>query len=137
MTCTPNNCTNNEYHACKERLLELEEAKATGMIIRWKVKILEQGEKSTKYFFGLENINAIKKQVWKLALDNGKIITIDDDILKRRKVFEKRYKSKVFDVEDDCVEALCNNNTIPELTKSEQEMCEEVITEKECIWKSV
>ena len=30
------------------------------------------------------------------------------------------------------MEALCNNNTIPELPKSEQEMCEEVITEKEC-----
>ena len=29
------------------------------------------------------------------------------------------------------MEALCNNNTIPELTKREQEMCEEVITEKE------
>ena len=83
----------NEYHACKDRFMELEEAKATGMIIRSKVKFLEQGEKSTKYFFGLEKFNAIKKQVRKLVLDNGKIITTDDDILKEaEKFYEKLYK---------------------------------------------
>ena len=48
-----------------------------------------------------------------------------------KSVIDQKYFC-LFDVEDDSVEALCNNNTIPELTKSEQEMFDEVITGKEC-----
>ena len=71
------------------------------------------------------------KQVQKPIPGNGKIITADDDILKEEeKFYENLYKSKV---EDDSVTFLCNNNIIPELIKSEEDMiCDEVITENKC-----
>ena len=56
----------NEYYACKERLLELEEIKAKGVIIRSKVRWLEEGERCTQYFFGLETFNYNKKQIRKI-----------------------------------------------------------------------
>ena len=69
-------------YACKERLLELEEIKAKGVIIRSKVRWLEEGERCTQYFFGLEKINYNKKQIRRITLDNGKTITTDSEILK-------------------------------------------------------
>ena len=72
----------NEYYTCKERLKELEEHKANGIIIRSKVQWLEKGEKSTQYFFSLEKFNYIKKQVRKLILDNGETVTTDKEIIK-------------------------------------------------------
>ena len=85
----------NEYYTCKERLRELEEHKANGIIIRSKVQWLEKGEKSTQYFFSLEKFNYIKKQVRKLILDNGETVTTDKEIIKESvNFYEKLYESK-------------------------------------------
>ena len=62
----PGNEISEEYYTCKARILELEELKAKGAIIRSKVKWLEEGEKSTQYFFSLEKYNYSKKNIRKL-----------------------------------------------------------------------
>ena len=59
-----NNCNNEEqlsaeikYDNLKTELQQIYEAKGKGAILRSKVRWVEQGEKSTKYFFNLEKRN--------------------------------------------------------------------------------
>ena len=65
---TSDNSTNTEYYECKERLMEIEKVKAEGAIIRSKVKCIEEGERSTQYIFGLENLITLKNTCGNLYL---------------------------------------------------------------------
>ena len=84
-----------------------------------------QGERSTQYFFGLEKFNYIKKHVRKLILDNGKVVTTNEEILKETLTFyEKLYKAKKYSEEEDNWDFLYNES-IPKLNRCEKEMCDE------------
>ena len=76
------NDIDNEYYACNELLMKLEERKAKGVTIRSKVRWLEEGERCTQYFFGLEKFSYNKKQKRKIILDNHETVTTDSEILK-------------------------------------------------------
>ncbi len=126
----PGNYVNDEYHTCKERLKELEDKKANGAIIRSRVKWLEDGEKSTHYFYDLEKYNYTKKNVRKLELENGEKLTGNDQILSEaQKFYESLYTSQYNNVDNNDFFDNCN---IPELNMKERESCDKVITEKEC-----
>jgi hypothetical protein len=57
------------------------------------VQWIEEGEKPTKYFCGLESTNFTSKIIPKIERDDGKTITKQFDILKETKVFyEELYK---------------------------------------------
>jgi hypothetical protein len=57
------------------------------------VQWIEEGEKPTKYFCGLESKNFTSKIIPKIERDDGKTITKQFDILKETKVFyEELYK---------------------------------------------
>ena len=60
--------------------------KVEAQSFRAKVTWLNEGERSTKYFFGLEKRNYIKRNMRKL-LSNGKIITNQKKILQAQKTF--------------------------------------------------
>ena len=112
--------------------MEIEKVKAEGAIIRSKVKFIEEGERRTQYFFGLEKFNYIKKHIWKLILDNGKVVTTNEEILKETLTFyEKLYKAKKYSEEEDNWDFLYNES-IPKLNRCEKGMCDEEITENEC-----
>ena len=81
---------------------------------------LEKGEKSTQYFFSLEKFSYIKKQVIKLILDNGEMVTTDSEIIKESvNFYEKLYESKGGADEDDILYFLSTKN-IPTLNNSER-----------------
>ena len=64
-----------EYEQIKRELKDIETEKIKGMIIRSRIQWHEEGERSTKFFLGLEKANAIKKTMRKLYLPNGNMTT--------------------------------------------------------------
>ena len=50
-----------DYNNAKKSLREVESYKTKGVIIRSKIQWVEEGEQSSKYFFGLEKNNYAKK----------------------------------------------------------------------------
>ncbi len=61
--------------------------KTKGAMIRSRTKWVEEGEKSTKYFFNLEKRNHASKNVIRLRLADNSIITDQNEILKEEKKF--------------------------------------------------
>ena len=85
-----NNCNNeeqlsaeiNEYDNLKAELQQIYEAKAKGAILRSKVRWVEQGEKSTKYFFNLEKRNFNRKVITEIRREDGKTL-LEEHVLYR------------------------------------------------------
>ena len=120
----------NEYDTCKTRLNRIYENKAKGVIVRSRARWLEQGEKSTKYFFNLEKSNFTRKHIRKLRLENNDLITESNEILSEAsKFYEQLYKTS--NVEEDNDGIFLNDN-IPKLTQENMISCEKEITENEC-----
>ena len=129
----PGDSLNNEYHACKVRASELEEIKAKGAIIRSKVKWLEEGEKSTSFFFGVEKYNFNKKHLRKIIVDDGTVITDNDLILRKARNFYKLLYKSNCPTYDDLSNQFFSNNNLPQLCDAERESCDTEITEQECL----
>jgi hypothetical protein len=55
------------------------------LLLRSRVQWIEEGEKPTKYFCGLESKNFTSKIIPKIERDDGKTITKQFDILKETK----------------------------------------------------
>ena len=119
----PNDHVLFEYNRIKERIKEIEQEKIQGAIIRSKSKFVEEGEKSTSYFFGLEKRNAVKKQMRKLKMKDGEIITDSNKILKEQTNFYKNlYSSKI--PENDDIGKFTNDQLLPKLTTAQKQLCE-------------
>ena len=78
----------------QERIEKLYEKKVEGIIVRFRARWHEYGEKNSKYFFNLEKLNHAKKHIRKLRM--CRVITTDPfKILEAEKTFyENLYKSK-------------------------------------------
>ena len=50
-------------------------------MIRSRIQWIDEGEKTTKFFYALEHKNYINKTIKKLELSNGEIITDQSKIL--------------------------------------------------------
>ena len=66
----------------KLELTELRQIKVKGSVIRSRATNLVEKEKSTKYFCSLETHNYLSKIISKLEKADGRIITVQHDILK-------------------------------------------------------
>ena len=71
-----------------------------GVRIRSKAQWIENGEKPTKYFCGLEKRNYINKTILRLQLENDIILTDQKKILKE---VENYYKT-LYSNKDNCLE---------------------------------
>ena len=60
----------NEFFEAEVKLNSLLDLETQGLITRSRAQWTEQGERSTKYFFGLEKSNSKKKSICKLVKDN-------------------------------------------------------------------
>ncbi len=131
-----------ERHPSDDKLSEVEQLRqdielfernrAKGAIVRSKVQWFEEGEKSTKFFFGLEKHNYLKKYIRKLKLENGLITTDDQRITEELKQFYSNlYKSTV--TRRDLPAYLFPVDAIPKITDYDKEMCEELVTIEECL----
>ena len=113
--------------------------KAKGAQIRAGVKWIGEGEKSTKFFYGLEksrnNLNTIKR----LTKINGEIITDEREIVEEvgmhfRNIYNNNHPSNHFS--DDLsaqFEDFASELNLPTLDENEVELCDAHITEAEVI----
>ena len=63
----------NEFFEAEVKLNSILDLETQGLITRSRAQWTEQGERSTKYFFGLEKSNSKKKSICKLVKDNVKL----------------------------------------------------------------
>ena len=119
----------------KQELETIRKEKMRGKIVRSRVKWIEEGEKPSKYFCGLESRNFTSKIIPKVEREDGQIITNQKDILMETKLFyETLYKDrdcsgngcKITDLETDL-----KNLDFQKLTLEEQMSLEGEITASE------
>jgi hypothetical protein len=79
----------------KHELESLRNEKMKGKLVRSRAQWVDEGEKPTKYFCGLESKNYTSKIIPKVEKDNGEIVTDQKEILKEVQYFyENLYKNK-------------------------------------------
>ncbi len=119
-----------EYNEVKQELKQMDDKEVNGLIIRSKVQWHEEGERSTKYFLGLEKSRGIKKHIRKLRLKNGSITTDPGEILSAQvDYYSNLYTSKV-KYDNDELQKYFDN--IPILNEVDKIKCEGDVTIQEC-----
>ena len=94
---------------CKEELENIRKAEVKGIFLRSKAKLIEEGEKPTKYFCHLEKRNFTNKTVTKLINNKGETINSQLEILKEIENFYFRlYSSRDENLEDVNLENIAN-----------------------------
>lgn len=120
-----------EYTKAKHDLEALRKIKIQGYMMRSKVKWLDQGEKTSKYFLNLEKRNYTSKLIPKLRLESGDYVTQTDDILKeQRRYYKELYTEKTMSTEAE-IDIALSNLTAPELDPKTSESLEGPISYKE------
>ena len=128
---------NNRINNTKQKLeiISIEEAKMAS--IRAGVKWIQEGEKSNKYFLGLEKcrnsantINALKKHS-----DNTKTVTSSEEILKELSSFYKELfqETKTNEIIKTHQQKFMSDLYIPKLDTLDSEMLEYEISEHELL----
>ena len=117
------------YLLAKEKLKQLELKDLEAIKIKTKARFLEEGERSTRYFYSLEKSRQASQTIHLLTKDNLDTISEPQDLLKETHSF---YKA-LFTAEA-CDERARNqflNCDIPRLPEKARESCEGVVTEEE------
>ena len=84
MSKQPSTCNDNKDQQLNAKIVELENIylhEAKGAQIRSRAQWVEEGEKNTKYFLGLEKHNGKKRQIKSLRRSNGAYATSTSEIL--------------------------------------------------------
>ncbi|KAJ8028516.1 hypothetical protein HOLleu_30774 [Holothuria leucospilota] len=102
-----------------------------GALIRSKVKWIEEGEKSTKFFFNLEKSRQKKKVMRQILKDNGELITDQKSIMKEQVSFYRSlYRKEGVTTENI---SLLTMYISKKLSPSERDSCDQSITEEELL----
>ena len=117
------------YLLAKEKLKQLDLKELEAAKIKTKARFLEEGERSTRYFYSLEKKRQGNQTIHTLTKDNLDTISEPQDLLKETHNF---YKA-LFTAEacDECARNQFFNCDIPRLPEKARESCEGVITERE------
>ncbi len=128
------NSTNNqdeiekEIKNAKNEMEQYIAEKTKGAMIRSRLRWVEEGEKSTKYFFNLEKRNYNSKSLVRLKGPNNDIISDQKEILKEEKRFyEKLLLSEIIDADDDTFFQV----DAPKLSENEKNELSKAISEQE------
>ena len=117
------------YLLVKEKLKQLELKELEAIKIKTKARFLEEGERSTRYFYSLDKSRQADQTIHTLTKENLDTISEPQDLLKETYSF---YKT-LFTAEG-CDESVRNqflNCDIPRLPEEACESCEGIITEEE------
>ena len=121
----------NEIDTLKRKIDLLYEEKAKGAQIRAREKWLEQGEKNTKYFLGLEKQRQAKSVIRNIKDETGSVVSEPSDVLKTiHNFYEKLYKS-VNISKNEIDEYVHNTELDSMLTDNESRSCDGYITNEE------
>ena len=113
-----------DYYQKEQEKIQLH--KTQGILLRTKARWVEQGEKNTKYFFGLEKANAKKKAMCQCQLPNGEIIHNPQQIVFEQAKFYSKLYTKQPGVSFDL-----RNNTGPILNATQRILLDSEYTCKE------
>ena len=118
------------YLLAKENLKQLDLKELDSTKIRTKAQFIEQGEKSTRYFFSLEKSRRADQTIRVLTKDNlVDTVTETQGLLSETYAFYKDlYSAQV--CEEDAQESFLSDG-IPRLSADSRELCEGNITEEE------
>ena len=103
--------------------------KARGAQVRSRIKYIEEGERNTKYFLGIEKTKGSQNTIQELKQDNESI-TDPEDVLSKIKVFYQNLYSKDNHINEgiDNMENFLNNISFPILNDEEKVSLEDNIT---------
>jgi exonuclease III len=117
-----------QYFTLKNEWQGLENSKIAGQMLRSKAQWIEEGERNTKFFIGLEKHKQEMKNITELTIEDNKIITCDDKILSAlNKFYKQLYDKNTVDknlMQDFTSDCTLNVEDIPDLEcKITQEEC--------------
>ena len=116
----------------KTELYDIRNDKLKGFMIRSKAQYIDQGEKSTKYFCGLEKHNYTSKIIGQVEKDDGSIIMEQTEVLKEAERFYRSlYENKDDTLENINLEEYMKDANMNKQTKEETEKLEGLLTYKE------
>ena len=123
-----------EINKQKLELEKIIEDRTKGAILRSKTKWYNEGEKNTKYFLNLEKRHYKQSTIGQIKIGDNTFITSDGHILNECASFYKNLyesKSTTGNLLDTSVFFGCENSTA--LKEHEQNACEGLLSEKECL----
>lgn len=120
----------------EDKLNKIYDFETKGLIIRSRVRWLEEGEKNSKYFCNLENRSWQKKNINRVHDTHGNLITDPNKILKEIEQFYTKLYSNMDEEhgitnENDVNETLFDKIDIPKLTEDEKQILENPISKQE------
>ena len=122
-------CDIERYLFVKEKIKQLDLKDLDAIKVRTKAQFIEEGEKSTRYFFSLEKSRRADQTIRTLTKDNLETVTGAKDLLLETHAFYKTLYSA-----DECDQKAQDsflNDAIPTLSCVARELCEGEITELE------
>lgn len=125
-----------EIDRIKRQLDNELDKQAKGAAIRARVRWIEEGEKSTKYFFNLEKRKSRQKTITRIYNSQGNIVTDNRSILQEEQKFYKKIYTSSIPKEQSQKENIIDfmdthPDQLPQLSELEKASCEGVFTEKE------
>ena len=120
----------------EDELNKIYDFETKGLIIRSRVRWLEEGERSSKYFCNLENRGWHKKNISRLEDTEGNLITDPVEILRKIQDFYGNLYSFQDDAqgeidENDINESLFDKLNIPKLCEDQKQSLETPLTKQE------
>ena len=116
----------------KTELYDIRNDKLKAFMICSKAQYIDQGEKPTKYFCGLEKHNYTSKIIGQVEKDDGSIIMEQTEILKEAELFYRSfYENKDDTLENINLEEYMKDANMNKLTNEETEKLEGLLTYKE------
>ncbi len=121
----------NEKNKLESKIKEYYSEKDDGYMLRSKYKWVNEGEKSTSYFFNLEKTRQSGNTIKRIRDVNGNLKTSDEDILNAGTGFyTDLYKSKNIS-QEDIINYLNSVDIETKVSESQKLTCDSEITEKE------
>ena len=118
----------DEYEKTMNELEKIYDNIAEGVKVRSKCSWYQHGEKSTKFFYGLEKENALRRTIETL-LEDGKEITSPSEIsLTQKKIYEKLFQKNIAKSLSD-IEMFLSDIHLPTISDENYNICEAEITE--------
>lgn len=116
----------------EKELDSIYEYRAKGAQIRARAEWIEQGEKSTNFFLGLEKSRQLKKNINTLTSSDGRTLTDQTDILNEQVNYYKNlYTAKNIDTAK-MTNYLNTTQLANTLSQTDMQVCEEQINTEEC-----
>ena len=124
----------NQLNRQKSELEKIIQYRIKGAILRSRTKWYNEGEKNTKYFLHLEKRHFKQETVSQIKTNANETVTSDKEILIECETFYKNLYASKHETRNDSDTTFFfehENDTV--LHDYEQNACEGVLTEKECL----